>query len=104
MDGQAQVAYDRKNWSSVVLWNCDHPANARLSLADINERPGRDLHRFYWLADSEIGELPPAWNWLVNVRPEPACVGIAHFTEGGPWLPTWRGAPNDELWWESSRA
>jgi lipopolysaccharide biosynthesis glycosyltransferase len=103
MDGQAQVAYGRKNWSSVMLWNCDHPANARLSLADVNERPGRDLHALYWLADSEIGELPARWNWLVNLRPRPEEAGIAHFTEGGPWLPTWRGAPHDDLWLEASR-
>src|SRR5262245_15237381 len=27
MDGQVQTAYARKNWSSVVLWNCGHPSN-----------------------------------------------------------------------------
>lgn len=103
MDGQVQTAYARKNWSSVMLFNCEHPANQRLSLQDVNERPGRDLHRFYWLADSEIGALPPEWNWLVNVEPKPESPKIAHFTEGGPWLPTWKGAPFDELWHEARR-
>lgn len=98
MDGQPQVAYARKNWSSVVLWNCDHPANRRLSLQDVNQRPGRDLHRFYWLADEEIGALPPEWNWLVGVQLEPANLAIAHFTLGGPWLPNWVPAPGDDLW------
>jgi lipopolysaccharide biosynthesis glycosyltransferase len=32
MDGQTQTHYARKNWSSVMLWNCWHPANQRLSL------------------------------------------------------------------------
>ena len=103
MDGQAQVVYDRKNWSSVMLWNCDHPANARLSLVDVNERPGRDLHRLYWLADSEIGELSPAWNWLVGERPQPENVGIAHFTNGGPFLPGWEGGPHDDIWRDAWR-
>lgn len=98
MDGQAQTSYPRKNWSSVVLWNCDHPGNRRLSLQDVNERPGRDLHRFYWLNDSEIGELPSEWNWLVNVQPKPSIPAIAHFTLGGPWLPDWKPAPHDEIW------
>lgn len=98
MDGQAQVLYPRKNWSSVMLFNCDHPANRRLSLQDINERPGRDLHALYWLNDSEIGELPPEWNWLVGVQPKPESPKIAHFTLGGPWLPNWEGAEHDELW------
>lgn len=103
MDGQAQLAYSRKNWSSVMLFNCDHPANRRLSLQDVNERPGRDLHGFYWLHDSEIGELPGEWNWLVNVQPKPERPKIAHFTEGGPFTPGWRGAEHDELWLREAR-
>lgn len=98
MDGQVQSAYTRKNWSSVVLWNCDHAANRRLSLQDVNERPGRDLHRFYWLHDSEIGELGEDWNWLVNVTAPPVSPRIAHFTLGGPWLKDWPGAEHDGLW------
>jgi len=98
MDGQPQTSYPRKNWSSVVLWNCDHPANRRLSLQDVNQRPGRDLHAFYWLADSEIGELPPRFNWLVDVAPRPDNVAIAHMTLGGPWLDGWQGGSFDEEW------
>lgn len=98
MDGQAQTAYPRKCWSSVTLWNCEHPANRRLNLAMLNQWPGRDLHAFGWLADDEIGELPDAWNWLVNVRPKPENPAIAHFTEGGPWLPGWTPREHDEVW------
>lgn len=99
MDGQKQTAYPRKNWSSVVLWNCEHPANRRLTLHDINTRPGRDLHAFYWLADSEIGALPADWNWLVGVQPKPVVhTRIAHFTLGGPFTPGWKGADHDDVW------
>lgn len=98
MDGQVQTRYPRKNWSSVMLFNCDHPANRRLSLDDVNNRPGRDLHAFYWLHDSEIGELPASWNWLVDVQPKPEQVNIAHFTLGGPWIEGWKGSPNDQIW------
>jgi hypothetical protein len=105
MDGQLQQRYPRKNWSSVMLFNCDHPANRRLSLQDINERPGRDLHAFYWLADSEIGRLTPEWNWLVGVQPKPLFPKLAHFTLGGPFTPGWDvGAhEHDQLWLEASR-
>ena len=102
MDGQLQTHYARKNWSSVMLFNCDHPANRRLTLADVNERPGRDLHAFYWLNDSEIGELPSEWNWLVNEQDKPAQPCIAHFTLGGPWIPNWTPSPHDEIWLEAS--
>lgn len=98
MVDQPQTSYPRKNWSSVILWNCDHPANRRLSLRDVSERGGLDLQSFYWLHDEEIGELDPAWNWLVNVQPRPANAGIAHFTLGGPWIPGWAGWPHDEIW------
>lgn len=106
MDHCLQVTYPRKNWSSVILWNCDHPANLRLSLRDINERPGRDLHRFYWLHDDEIGELPDSWNWLVNVREKPKKVSIAHFTLGGPFTPGWvEGVhDHDDVWLNEAHA
>jgi lipopolysaccharide biosynthesis glycosyltransferase len=98
MVDQVQTRYSRKNWSSVCLWNCDHPANRRLTLDDVNHRPGRDLHAFYWLHDSEIGTLPPRWNWLVGEQPMPDNPAIAHFTNGGPWLPGWAGAEHDDIW------
>lgn len=99
MVNQAQTAYPRKNWSSVMLFDCDHPANRRLTLWDVNHRPGRDLHAFYWLADDEIGALDPGWNWLVGVQPKPEAPKIAHFTLGGPWLPGWKAAEHDDIWW-----
>jgi hypothetical protein len=98
MDGQTQLHYTRKNWSSVCLWQVDHPANQRLSLHDVNTRPGRWLHAFAWLADSEIGALSPEWNWLVGSTPKPENPAIAHFTSGGPWFENWHGAEHDEIW------
>ncbi len=82
--GMVQLAYPRKNWSSVMLFNCAHMSNRALNADLLNSAPGRDLHRFFWLHDSEIGELPATWNHLVNVSapdPDPA---IAHFTLGIP--------------------
>jgi len=101
MCGLAQTRYPRKNWSSVVLWNCDHPANRRLTLHDVNTRPGAWLHRFGWLADSEIGSLDPKWNQLVGVQPDSEIrpdEGIIHWTLGGPWFKDWQPKPFDDLW------
>lgn len=88
MDGQVQTAYTRKNWSSVMVFNCDHPANRRLTLDMVNALPGRELHQFCWLEDDEIGALDPGWNHLVNVSPIPVSspLKIAHYTLGGPWF------------------
>lgn len=105
MDGQTQTAYPRKNWSSVVLWNCAHHSHARLTHNNLNHWPGRDLHAFKWLDDGEIGELPQEWNWLVGVTQEEIGMSdmlpyakLLHFTLGGPWFPEWAGGPCDELW------
>ena len=81
-----------------MLFNCDHPANRRLSLWDVNNRHRDELHAFYWLHDTEVGVLAPAWNWLVDVEPRPADLGIAHMTLGGPWLPGWEGGSFDDEW------
>jgi len=98
MMGQKQTSYPRKNWSSVCLVNASHPAHFRLSVGMVNQYPGDLLHRFFWLRDSEIGELPPEWNWLVGVQPKPFSPKLAHFTLGGPWIPGWKGAQYDEIW------
>lgn len=103
MDGQPQTAYARKNWSSVVLWNCSHPAHKRLDVMMLNTWPGDLLHRFSWLRDSEIGALPAEWNWLVGVQPKPAQPKLAHFTLGGPWLRGWESKEHDEIWNEAAR-
>ena len=84
--GQPQTSYARKNWSSVMLFNCGHPANSRLALDILNGWPGRDLHAFKWLdGDEHLGALPPDWNYLVGVtEPKPNRVALAHFTLGAP--------------------
>jgi len=102
-----QTKYPRKNWSSVMLFNCLHPANQRLSIRDVNERPGRDLHAFYWLADDEIGALDSRWNYLVREQPSLyGTTGVAHFTLGGPWLPGWvqEGREGDNAWLEAAKS
>lgn len=101
MDGQAQQPYARKNWSSVMLINCDHPANRALDLKLLNSAPGRDLHRFCWLEDDLIGELDPKWNWLVGHSDPAIDPAIVHFTDGGPWFPGFENVPYATEWTEA---
>jgi hypothetical protein len=100
MDGQQQVRYARKNWSSVVLWNVEHPANKALTIDMVNTLPGRDLHRFCWLEDHQIGSLDTSYNYLVghSVCADPALV---HFTDG---IPSMAGYENCEYSDEYRRA
>lgn len=98
MDGQVQTTYPRKLWSSVMLWNVDHPANKRINLQMLNQWPGRDLHAFGWLADDEIGTLPPAANWLVGMQPKPMRPIIAHYTLGTPAMAGYENCEHADLW------
>ena len=104
MINKPQTRYHRKNWSSVMLFNCDHPGNRRLSVNTVNTVPGRDLHSFFWLSDVEIGELPQGWNWLVDEQPKPDKVCIAHYTNGGPWFSEWTPRESDDLWLKEKNA
>lgn len=98
MDDQIQTTYSRKNWSSVMLFNVDHPSNKALTVELINTVPGRDLHRFCWLQDEEIGELHPKWNFLVGVTDDAIDPCLVHFTNGGPWFDEYRDVPYADEW------
>lgn len=98
--------YPRKNWSSVVLWNCGHEANRVLTPEWVSERRGLYnggyLHRFSWLGDELVGGLDERWNVLIGEDGERGeggdkefgnSCGIAHYTLG---LPGCNGEMGDE--------
>lgn len=94
MDGKEQTVYPRKNWSSCILFNCEHPSNRKLNRNLINDPKidGKYLHRFSWLQDQEIGRLSHEWNWLVGYykEPEDGVPAALHYTDGGPWFKSYR--------------
>lgn len=103
MDGQAQTRYARKNWSSVMLFNCSHPANQALTVDLVNSVPGRDLHRFCWLDDALIGALPARWNLLVGHSAYDNDAAIVHFTSGLPNMAGYEDVPYAGEWREMAR-
>ncbi|GBG65508.1 hypothetical protein CBR_g51102 [Chara braunii] len=101
MDGRIQTVYPRKNWSSMVLYNCSHPKNRILTPDVVNSQSGAFLHRFLWLDDKEIGSIPWTWNWLVghNEKPSNGLPPKAiHYTLGGPWFDAYKNCDYAELW------
>ena len=82
--GNKNEDYPRKNWSSLILWNCGHPDNKILTPKFIQEKLGSFLHRFSWLDDNHIGELPLEWNWLAIEYPDNPNANIVHYTLGTP--------------------
>lgn len=101
--GEPQSAYPRKNWSSVVLFNA--PRCAALTPEYVAAASGLELHRFLWLRDEEVGELPAGWNHLVGYSTEADEEGLfnLHYTSGGPWFEGCRGGPMDAPWWAEYR-
>lgn len=100
MEGAIQTVYPRKNWSSLVLYNCAHPANRGLTADVANTATGAYLHRFQWLDDALIGALPETWNWLEGWSAPPAegHPKAIHYTRGGPWFASCRQVEYGSLW------
>lgn len=96
--GSSNPDYPRKNWSSVVLWNCAHPANRKLTPKFIETATGAQLHRFAWLTDDLIGSIPNVWNWLPDEFGENKNAKLLHWTLGAPCFHEYALAPMAEEW------
>ena len=98
--GNINQDYPRKNWSSVILWNCTHTKHKILTPDFIANQTGKYLHRFSWLEDEEIGELPKEWNWLATEYPKNEQANIIHYTLGTPCFKDYRDAEMSDIWFK----
>lgn len=111
-DGQRQILYPRKNWSSLILFDCSHPLCRRLTPNIVNAASIPTLNELRW-GENSIGTLPPKYNFLVgeyvapdeNARtlkePGPLTPRILHFTRGSEnWLKECQPGDYDVLWRE----
>ena len=96
--GNINENYPRKNWSSLILWNCAHPKHRTLTPEFIANQSGKFLHRFSWLDDQDIGELPVEWNWLAVEYPVNTKAKIIHYTLGTPCFKDYRDTDMSENW------
>ena len=99
--GNKNEDYPKKNWSSLILWNCGHPKNAILTPEFIQSQPGSYLHRFSWLEDDLIGELNAEWNWLAIEYPENPNAKLIHYTLGTPCFKDYADEPMSDVWKKS---
>ena len=98
--GNTNENYPRKNWSSLILWNCSHPKHKVLTPDFISNQTGKYLHRFSWLDDEDIGELPIDWNWLAIEYPNNPKAKIIHYTLGTPCFKDYRNSEMAVTWHE----
>jgi lipopolysaccharide biosynthesis glycosyltransferase len=100
MDGKKQAVYPRKNWSSFMIFNCDHPDVKALTPAVVNSATPAFLHRFEWIREeSSIGALDLDWNFLEGEYAKPETTPrVIHYTNGGPWFEEWQQCDYADLW------
>ncbi len=98
--GQVQTKYEKKNWSSVMLFN--NAECTALSADYVNSATGLQLHQFKWLdSDDRIGSLPLAWNHLVGVCDYDPAAANVHFTEGGPYFADYADSDYADEWFRA---
>ena len=95
--GEPQTKYEKKNWSSVMLFN---NARCRALTPDfVNTASGLALHQFKWLNDDTlIGALPDRWNHLVGYNAPRADAALVHYTLGGPYFAEYAACEYSAEW------
>jgi lipopolysaccharide biosynthesis glycosyltransferase len=101
--GNKNQDYPRKNWSSVILWNCGHERNRCLDPNYVMNHPGSHLHRFAWLSDDLIGDIPKEWNWLTTEYPDNYEAKLLHYTLGTPCFKDYADSEMAELWHDACK-
>jgi len=96
--GSKNEDYPRKNWSSVIVWNCNSFPNRKLTPEFVQSQPGSFLHRFSWLDNERIGELPIEWNWLPDEFGPNTDAKLLHYTLGTPSFHEFADTPQSEEW------
>jgi lipopolysaccharide biosynthesis glycosyltransferase len=90
--------YPRKNWSSLMVINCGHMAWRDITPKSVETMTGSQLHRFEFIPDRFIGELPTEWNHLVTENPHNPRAKIIHYTLGIPAFDYYRYSPHADHW------
>jgi lipopolysaccharide biosynthesis glycosyltransferase len=96
--GSKNEDYPRKNWSSVILWNCNSFPNRKLTPEYVMKATGAELHRFTWCTDDRIGELPREWNWLPDEYGPNPDAKLLHYTLGTPCFHEFADTPQGSEW------
>jgi lipopolysaccharide biosynthesis glycosyltransferase len=96
--GAKNENYPRKNWSSVILWNCNSHPNRKLTPEFVQRATGAELHRFTWIEDARIGELPKEWNWLPDEYGANSNAKLLHYTLGTPCFHEFATTPQGDEW------
>lgn len=90
--------YARKQWASVMMFNCAHPAWRKYTPEFVAQQSKLDLLQFKGFHPASIGSLPLEWNWLVDEMGPNDHAKVLHWTAGVPVFPGHRDAPMATDW------
>jgi lipopolysaccharide biosynthesis glycosyltransferase len=96
--GAKNEDYPRKNWSSVMIFNCNSGSTKKLTPEYIQQSTGAHLHRFEWTNDNQVGELPKEWNWLPDEYGANFQAKLLHYTLGTPSFHDFATTPMGDEW------
>lgn len=96
--GSKNEDYPRKNWSSVMIFNCASYPTRKLTPGYIQKSTGAHLHRFEWADDERIGSLPIEWNWLPDEFGPNPDAKLLHYTLGTPSFHEFATTPMADEW------
>jgi lipopolysaccharide biosynthesis glycosyltransferase len=96
--GSKNEDYPRKNWSSVMIFNCQNFPTKKLTPEYIQKSTGAHLHRFEWTTDDRVGALPPEWNWLPDEYGANPDAKLLHYTLGTPCFHEFATTPMADEW------
>ena len=80
--GNKNEDYPRKNWSSLILWNCEHQAHKKLTPEFIQKQTGAFLHRFSWIKEKKD-------------------INLIHYTIGTPCFEEYQNESLSSFWKKS---
>ena len=85
-NGEKNVSYPKKLWSSLMIFNNGHEDCKKLTPEIVNTETGKYLHQFEWT--DKISEIP---EWFVYTEGHAYTDKIwrplaVHYTRGGPWI------------------
>jgi len=96
--GSKNEDYPRKNWSSVMIFNCNNFPTQKLTPEYIQKSTGAHLHRFQWTSDDRVGALPSEWNWLPDEYGPNSDAKLLHYTLGTPCFHDFATTPMADEW------
>lgn len=85
-DGEVNIDYPCKLWSSMMFFNNSHPDCKKLTPEVVNTWTGAQLHQFEWT--DKIAPIPEKYVFVEGYDdPEVKWdFSAVHYTRGGPWI------------------